>query len=72
MNINDLSYINVTEETTVTGGWRYYYRRPRNTASASAGARAIGYNTYTSTYTNAQVFQGGGSQSHSGSYASTY
>ena len=69
MQINNLNHIESATQPVV-GGYYYYYYRPTATASASADALAIGYKTYSSTYTSTQAVAGMFSSSVSGSYAS--
>ena len=66
------------EEATLSGGSGYGYGQPhhyynyKNDAYAGASADAQGYNTFSDTYTNAEVIQGKRSTSYSSSYASAY
>ncbi|AFZ34427.1 hypothetical protein Sta7437_0839 [Stanieria cyanosphaera PCC 7437] len=71
MIIRDLQHLeDVTlESNAIEGGWKKFYK---NEAIAEAYATAIGSNSKTATFTDAQVVLGGGSSSASGSYAKTW
>lgn len=68
MQINNLNHIESANQTVV-GGYYYYYR-PTATAYADAYSLAVGYKTYSSTYTSTSAVAGLFSSSVSGSYAS--
>lgn len=68
MIIRDLEVLEVVSEAKIEGGWCYYC--PSANAYANASALAVGFNTYTSTYTNTQAVSGVFSSSNSGSYSS--
>lgn len=72
MIISDLNHVEVvSKDQEIVGAGKYYYY-PSATAYANAHALAIGYKTYTSTYTSATAVKGVYSSSHSGSYANAY
>lgn len=67
MQINNLNHIESAAQTVVGGT---YYYRPTAVAYANAYALAIGYRTYSSTYTSTDAVAGVYSSSASNSYAS--
>ncbi len=68
MKINNLNHIESAVQSVI-GGYYYYYYSPKAVAAADAKALAIGYRTYSDTYTNATAVAGVFSKSTSSSYA---
>ncbi len=67
MKINNLNHIESAVQSVI-GGYYYYYS-PKAVAAADANALAIGYRTYSDTYTSATAVAGIFSKSTSSSYA---